>query len=35
MLFVMVWLTFAKPFMEICNRNIRVGRNDVGMEKCV
>lgn len=35
MLFVMVCLTFAKPLMEICNRNVRVGMNDVGMEKCV
>lgn len=33
--FVMACLAFAKPFVEICNRNIRVGVNDVGMEKCV
>ena len=28
-------LAFAKPFIEICNRNIRVDMNDVGMQKCV
>lgn len=35
MLFVMASLTLGKPFVEICNRNIRVGVNDVGMAKCV
>lgn len=29
------WLTFAKTFIEMCNRNIRVGINHVGMEKAI